>query len=85
MEIKYEGYIDRQKREIKKFRNLEKIKIPPEFLYENLESLSNELREKLTKVSPVNFGQASRIDGITPAAISILMIAVKKFKENKNA
>ena len=85
VEIKYEGYIDRQKREIKKFRNLEKIKIPPEFLYENLESLSNELREKLTKVSPVNFGQASRIDGITPAAISILMIAVKKFKENKNA
>lgn len=84
VEIKYEGYIDRQKREINKFRNLERVKIPENFNYREIESLSNELREKLIKVSPVNLGQASRIDGITPAAISILMIALKKFTDSDN-
>lgn len=85
IEIKYEGYIDRQKKEIEKFKNLERIKIPADFSYKNLQSLSNELREKLIKVSPVNLGQASRIDGITPAAISILMIAIKGWQAQKKA
>jgi len=83
--IKYEGYIERQQQEIDKFKNLEKIKIPQGFDFKNLNSLSNEIKEKLTKVSPSTLGQASRIDGVTPAAISILMVAVKGFKERPNA
>ncbi|MDY0362684.1 MAG: tRNA uridine-5-carboxymethylaminomethyl(34) synthesis enzyme MnmG [Desulforegulaceae bacterium] len=84
IEIKYEGYIHRQIAEIEKFKNLEKIKIPTGFNFKNMDTLSNEIREKLLKVMPVNLGQASRIDGITPAAISILMVAIKSFKGNKN-
>jgi len=78
IELKYEGYIQRQLREVEKFKSLEKIKIPPEFDYIGVHGLSNELREKLSIVGPVSLGQASRIPGITPAAISILMIYLKK-------
>jgi len=78
IEIKYEGYIQRQLREIEKFKHLEKIKIPPEFNYTSIHGLSNELTEKLSTIKPVSLGQASRIPGITPAAISILMIYLKK-------
>jgi tRNA uridine 5-carboxymethylaminomethyl modification enzyme len=77
IEIKYEGYIERQVREIEKFKHLERMKIPAAFDYRAVHGLSNELKEKLTAVKPVSLGQASRIDGITPAAISVLMIAVK--------
>jgi len=78
IEIKYEGYIQRQLKEVEKFRSLEKIKIPPEFDYAGVHGLSNELREKLSTVRPISLGQASRISGITPAAISIIMICLKK-------
>jgi tRNA uridine 5-carboxymethylaminomethyl modification enzyme len=78
IEIKYEGYIQRQVQEIEKFKNLEKIKIPPDFDYTSVHGLSNELREKLSSIKPVSLGQASRIPGITPAAISIMMIYLKK-------
>jgi tRNA uridine 5-carboxymethylaminomethyl modification enzyme len=76
-EIKYEGYIKRQLKEIEKFKNLEKIKVPEQLNYENVHGLSNELKEKLARVRPSSIGQASRIDGITPAAISALLIAIK--------
>jgi tRNA uridine 5-carboxymethylaminomethyl modification enzyme len=75
--IKYEGYIERQLKEIEKFRNLERIKIPENFDFSNVHGLSNELKEKLSAVRPVSLGQASRIDGMTPAAVSVLMIALK--------
>jgi tRNA uridine 5-carboxymethylaminomethyl modification enzyme len=78
IEIKYKGYIDRQYAEICKFRSLEKIRIPENFDYGKAHGLSNEIREKLMKVRPVSLGQASRIDGITPAAISVLMVGLKK-------
>jgi tRNA uridine 5-carboxymethylaminomethyl modification enzyme len=78
IEIKYKGYIDRQYAEISKFRSLEKIRIPENFDYGKAHGLSNEIREKLMKVRPVSLGQASRIDGITPAAISVLMVGLKK-------
>jgi tRNA uridine 5-carboxymethylaminomethyl modification enzyme len=77
-EIKYEGYIERQLREIEKFKHLEKIKIPPDFDYTGAHGLSNELREKLSTIQPFSLGQASRIPGITPAALSVLMIYLKK-------
>jgi tRNA uridine 5-carboxymethylaminomethyl modification enzyme len=77
IQVKYEGYIEKQLREIEKFKNLERIKIPPEFDYKDVHGLSNELKEKLSRVKPTSLGQASRIDGITPAAISVLMVALK--------
>lgn len=77
IEIKYEGYIHKQIKEIEKFQNLEKIKLPPEFDYDTVHGLSNELRHKLSIVRPASLGQAARIDGITPAAISVLMVALK--------
>lgn len=75
--IKYEGYIERQRKEIEKFKNLEKIKIHAGFDFSNVHGLSNELKEKLTEIKPASLGQASRIDGMTPAAVSVLMIAIK--------
>ncbi len=75
--IKYEGYIERQHREIEKFKNLEKMKIPEGFDYSKVHGLSNELKGKLSTVRPASLGQASRIDGMTPAAVSVLMIALK--------
>ena len=78
IEIKYEGYIQRQLKEVEKFKNLEKINIPQEFDYTKVHGLSNELREKLLLIKPISLGQASRIPGITPAAISIIMIYLKK-------
>jgi tRNA uridine 5-carboxymethylaminomethyl modification enzyme len=77
IEIKYEGYIQKQLREIERFQNLERIKIPQDFDFSNIHSLSNELKEKLSNVKPVSLGQVSRIDGITPAAISVLLVALK--------
>ncbi len=85
IEIKYEGYIQRQLNEIKKFKDLEKIKIPDNFDYANAHGLSNELREKLTHIRPLSLGQASRTDGITPAAISVLMVAISAGQKNKEA
>ena len=78
-EIKYEGYISRQLREIEKFRHLESMRIPENFDYGNVHGLSNEMKEKLSAVRPASLGQASRIDGVTPAAISVLMVALKAF------
>jgi tRNA uridine 5-carboxymethylaminomethyl modification enzyme len=85
IEIKYEGYVQRQLRDVEKFKNQEKIKIPPELDYAKVHGLSNELREKLTSVKPVSLGQASRIPGITPAAISIIMIYLKRHEAGQGS
>ena len=77
IEVKYEGYIERQQREIEKFKHLERMPIPEAFDYDTVHGLSNELKEKLSLVRPVSLGQASRIDGITPAALSVMMVALK--------
>jgi tRNA uridine 5-carboxymethylaminomethyl modification enzyme len=77
IEIKYEGYIQKQLNEIKKFKNLESIKLPEDFDFFGIHGLSNELKEKLSNTRPASLGQASRIDGMTPAAISVLIVALK--------
>lgn len=77
IEVKYEGYIRRQMREIEKFKNLEQMKIPPDLPFDQVAGLSNELKQKLAAVKPVSLGQASRMDGMTPAAISVLMVAIR--------
>jgi tRNA uridine 5-carboxymethylaminomethyl modification enzyme len=77
IEIKYEGYIQKQLREIERFKNMEGVKIPLDFAFSAVHGLSNELKEKLTQIQPATLGQVSRIEGITPAAISVLMVALK--------
>ncbi len=84
-EIKYQGYIARQLKEIQKFKNMEKIKIPKGLCFSEIHGLSNEMKEKLTQVMPSSLGQASRIDGMTPAAISVLMIAISGFTKTKSS
>ncbi|HOK57018.1 MAG TPA: tRNA uridine-5-carboxymethylaminomethyl(34) synthesis enzyme MnmG [bacterium] len=79
VEIKYAPYIERNLREIEEFKNLERIKIPSDIDYNKIPGLSLEIKEKLSKLKPLNLGQASRISGITPSAISILMVYLKKF------
>ena len=83
IEIKYEGYIQRQLQEIERFRHLEQIKLPDELDYDEVHGLSSELKEKLSAVRPTSLGQASRIDGITPAAISVLMVYLRLWKAKR--
>lgn len=80
IETKYEGFFRRQIQEIEKFKKIEDMKIPDSFNYEEIKALSREVREKLSKFRPLSLGQASRISGITPAAISILMVYLHKYK-----
>ena len=82
IEIKYEGYIRRQLQEIDKFRHLEQIKLPEAIDYATVHGLSSELKEKLAAVHPASLGQASRIEGMTPAAISVLMVHIRLWKNS---
>ncbi len=77
IELKYEGYIQRQYELVEKMEKLEKIQIPLNFNYSNLKTISTEGREKLSKVKPRTIGQASRISGVTPSDISILLVYLK--------
>jgi len=85
IEIKYEGYIKRQLNEIKKFKNMEGLIIPEDFDFLKVHGLSNELKEKLSSIKPSSLGQASRIEGITPAALSAIMISIKASQGKLNA
>jgi tRNA uridine 5-carboxymethylaminomethyl modification enzyme len=76
--IKYEGYIQQQINLVKKMQQLEAKKIPEGFNYDKVISLSREVREKLKKINPISIGQASRISGVTPAAISLLLVALEQ-------
>jgi tRNA uridine 5-carboxymethylaminomethyl modification enzyme len=78
LQIKYQGYIDRQSEQVGRFRKMESIGLPENMSYDGLAGLSNEVIEKLTKIQPRSLGQASRISGITPAAISVLQIHLRK-------
>ena len=77
IEIKYEGYIQRQLKEAEKLKNMEKIRIPEDFDFRRVHGLSNELKEKLAAIRPASIGQASRIEGITPAALTALMVTLR--------
>ncbi|MFP4256910.1 MAG: tRNA uridine-5-carboxymethylaminomethyl(34) synthesis enzyme MnmG [Desulfobacterales bacterium] len=81
--IKYDGYIRKQLREIEKFREMEDTRIPQDFDFSSVHGISNEIREKLCTIRPVSLGQASRIDGMTPAALSVLMVALKTGARHK--
>lgn len=77
IELKYDGYIKRQKSQVEHFVKLEKKKIPQDIDYEDVHNLRKEARQKLNEVRPENIGQASRISGVSPADISVLMIYLK--------
>lgn len=76
--VKYSGFIQRQLKEVERFENLERIKLPPSMDYAGINGLSREIREKLGDFRPLNLGQASRLSGVTPAAISLLMVYLRK-------
>lgn len=79
LQIKYDGYIKRQLHQIGKFKKFEQRCIPQTFNYDLVSGFSSEVREKLKRVRPETIGQASRISGVTPAAISLLLVAVEKY------
>ena len=74
IQVKYSGYIDKEKNNADKLSRLENIKIPPNFDYSKLQSMSLEAREKLKKIQPVTISQASRISGVSPSDISVLLV-----------
>jgi tRNA uridine 5-carboxymethylaminomethyl modification enzyme len=80
IEFKYSGYIERQKTDIEQMRRQENTKLPVDFDYEQVSGLSNELKAKLQQHVPENIAQAGRIQGMTPAAISLLLVYIKKHK-----
>ena len=80
IQIKYEGYIDRQTTQIQQFKKMEHFRIPDDFDYASVHSLKTEASEQLAKIRPISVGQASRIPGVSPADISILMVWVEQHK-----
>jgi tRNA uridine 5-carboxymethylaminomethyl modification enzyme len=82
-EIKYEGYIKRQESQMKRYLKIEAIRIPDLFDYDSINGLSTEVVQKLKSHRPQTLGQASKISGVTPAAITILMVAFQKRRFNK--
>ncbi len=80
VEVKYEGYIKRQLQQIQRSKKLEHRSIPEVFDYDGIPGFSSEVREKLKRVKPASIGQASRISGVTPAAISLLLVAVERYR-----
>ena len=80
VEVKYAGYIDRQMEMVERFKRIENVRLPEDLNYLDIIGLSREACEKLTKIKPKSLGQASRISGITPAAISLLSVYLRKKK-----
>jgi tRNA uridine 5-carboxymethylaminomethyl modification enzyme len=78
IQVKYDGYAKRQLQLIERFRKLEELQFPKDFNFESLIGLTTEVQEKLIRIRPVSLGHASRISGVTPAAISILMVNLKR-------
>lgn len=84
VETKYAGYIDRQEMDIERLRQNESLVLPNNMDFSKVSGLSAEVVQKLVKIQPANIGQASRISGVTPAAVSLLMIHIKKHKHYQN-
>jgi tRNA uridine 5-carboxymethylaminomethyl modification enzyme len=85
VQTKYAGYIDRQEREIAKHAKQESLRLPDDIDYASVDGLSNEARQKLTAARPTTLGQASRLEGMTPSAVSLLLIHLKKRQLRKSA
>ena len=83
IEVKYKGYIERQQQQIEKFKKMEDYKIPSWIDYDSVPELRKEARQKLSRIQPISLGHASRISGVSPADISILMIYLAGKTKNK--
>ena len=81
--IKYDGYIKRQLKQVEQYKKMEKKKIPYDINYDDITNLRLEARQKLIKFKPVNVGQASRISGVSPADISVLLVYLEHYNSNK--
>ncbi len=81
--IKYEGYITKQYQQIEKFKRLETKKLDPEFDYQSLDGLRIEAKQKLSQIKPLSVGQASRISGVSPADINVLLVHLEKMRRRK--
>lgn len=80
IQVKYEGYIKLEEAQVEKFKKLENKKLPKEIDYSELSGLRIEARQKLNKIKPESVGQASRISGVSPADISVLLIYLEQLK-----
>ncbi|MQG89088.1 MAG: hypothetical protein FI699_09545 [SAR202 cluster bacterium] len=78
IQLKYAGYIDRQKKDVDRLQRHETMEIPSDLDFSSVEGLSNEVQQKLTEMKPTNFARAGRIPGVTPAALSLLLVYLKK-------
>ena len=85
IEARYAGYLDRQRIDIQDFKKDENLDIPNNINYKKVGSLSNEIVEKLTKIKPHTLGAASRVSGVTPAAIIAILRFIKRTKNKKAA
>jgi tRNA uridine 5-carboxymethylaminomethyl modification enzyme len=81
IQVRYSGYLARQSDEIEKLRRHEGMKIHSETDYSSVTGLSSEVCEKLQKIQPATIGQAARVPGVTPAAVSVLMVHLKKTRK----
>ena len=84
IQIKYAGYIQRQAAQIEQFKKMERLTIPPDFDFMALTGLKAEAREKLNNLRPVSIGQASRVPGVSPADVSILMVWLEQYRRKRN-
>ena len=78
IQYKYDGYLVRQDEEVRRFWKIEEIEIPTRFVFGGIPGISHEIVEKLSRVRPISLGQASRVPGVTPAAVAILMVYLKR-------
>ena len=83
--LKYEGYINLESEQVERFKKLENKKLPENINYEEIKGLRLEARQKLNKVRPLSVGQASRISGVSPADISVLLIYLETINRNASA
>jgi tRNA uridine 5-carboxymethylaminomethyl modification enzyme len=81
IQIKYEGYIEKQLAQVDRLRKMEKKKIPDDIRYDEVHGLASEAKQKLAKIRPISIGQASRISGVTPADISILLVYLEHYNQ----
>ena len=83
IQVKYDGYIRRQMEMAERLKKIEGKRIPENFDYASVNGLSKEILSKLQEVKPANLGQASRIPGVTPTAISLLLVAIERLKRER--
>ncbi|MNR48961.1 tRNA uridine 5-carboxymethylaminomethyl modification enzyme MnmG [compost metagenome] len=79
IQVKYAGYIEKQYNQVERLRKMEKKKIPDDIEYSEIHGIATEAKQKLAKIRPISIGQASRISGVTPSDISILLVYLEHY------